>query len=453
MTVAGQSTGASPGPIAAPRRALFNMAAKGASMAAERVAQLVLVLVAARLLGPAAFGRYSYAASLSVLLAFGTDLGLTIWTTRSLARDPAQGPSILGTGLRLRLIASAIVLLALGGVAAASAQTDVRWALMALGVAALCRALLDHARAVFRAHERLGDEGKVNTVIAVAATVAGLGAMALTGRSVPALAVGVLIGTVAGTVYGLARLGRGYGNWAGPADWKLARTMLRESLPFWLAGLFTLAYARGDVVVLKLLSSDAEVGAYRSAGQLVEVAKQAPVLILTALFPQLARAFLGSRSLLARLERRIAWLLLLGGIAAGAALFALSGLVVGRIFGAGFARATPTLRVLALSLPLVFVNAGLLHFFVARDRGSLNVLLAGAMVPINLLANLLLAGRFGSVGSGLATLVTEGTLTLGCLYALSVLRREDRAAEPLQASTRGPSARAASMPASSHQRP
>ena len=67
--------------------------------------------------------------------------------------------------------------------------------------------------------------------------------------------------------------------------------MLRESLPFWLAGIFSLIYARADVVLLKLLSSDAEVGAYRAAGQLVEVVRQLPVLLLTALFPQLARAF------------------------------------------------------------------------------------------------------------------------------------------------------------------
>ena len=88
-----------------PGRAVLNMAAKGASFAVEKAAQLVLVLAVAPVLGVAAFGRFSFAASLGALLAFATDLGLTTWTTRALARDAAQAPAVLGTGLRLRLLA------------------------------------------------------------------------------------------------------------------------------------------------------------------------------------------------------------------------------------------------------------------------------------------------------------------------------------------------------------
>ena len=426
---AGVGAAAGAGAITAPRRALFNMAAKGASMAIERGAQLALVLVAGPLLGPAAYGRFSFAASLAVLLAFGTDLGLTIWTTRALARDPGAGPGVLGTGLRLRLAATAVVALALLGVALATPQPDVRWAVLALGGASLARAFLDHARAVFRAHERLDDEGKVNVVIAFGSTIGGLGALALSGPGVPALATGVLLGTLAGAFYGFLVLDRGYahhGPWAGPGDRALARRMLRESLPFWLAGVFSLLYARGDVVLLKLLSTDAEVGAYRTAGQLVEVVRQAPVLLLTALFPQLARAFAEPGERLVRLERQVTLLLVGGGLAAAALVAAISGPLIRHLYGPAFARTIPALRVLALSVPLVFMNAGLLHFFVARDRGTLNVLLAGAMVLVNLGANLLLARPLGAVGSALATLVTEAALGASCLYALRVLRREAR---------------------------
>jgi O-antigen/teichoic acid export membrane protein len=411
--------------ITAPRRAFFNMVAKGASMAIERGAQLVLVLVAAPLLGPAAYGRFSFAASLAVLLGFGTDLGLTIWTTRALARDPAAGPGVLGTGLRLRLGATAVVLCAFAGVALASDQPDVRWAILALGGAALARAFLDHARAVFRAHERLDDEGKVNVVIAFGSTLGGLGALALAGPSVAALAAGVLGGTLAGAVYGFLLLGHRYGPWAGPGDAALARRMLRESLPFWLAGIFSLLYARGDVVLLKLLSTDAEVGAYRIAGQLAEVVKQAPVLLLTALFPQLARAFAEPGGRLERLERHVTRLLVGGGLAAALLLAGVSGPLI-RHYAPAFARTIPALRVLAISVPLAFMNAGLLHFFVARDRGTLNALLTGAMVLVNLTANLLFARPFGAVGSALATLSTEAALGVSCLYALHVLRREAR---------------------------
>jgi O-antigen/teichoic acid export membrane protein len=417
------------GAIAAPRRVLFNMAAKGAAFAAEKGAQLVLGFVAARTLGAAGFGRYSYAASLAAILAFGTDLGLTIWTTREIARHAGLGAGVLGTALRLRLAASAVVLVLLGGLAAVADGADLRWALLALGIAGLARALLDHARAVFRAHERLADEGKVNTVTAVLATAGGLAALYGAGGGVRALALGVMAGTLAGAAYGFVLLERGYGvslhgDRGARPDRALVRRMLRESFPFWFAGIFTLIYARADVVVLRWLSSDAEVGAYRTAGVLVDVAKQLPVLLLTALFPQLARAFQQSASHLVRLERQVLLLLAAGGVVVAVAIAAVVDPIVRLWFGPQFARTIPALRALAVAVPLQFLNCGVLHFFVARDRGTLNFAFSGAMVLVNLSANALLCRRFGAVGSGVATVITEAALTACCFYALRILRRE-----------------------------
>jgi O-antigen/teichoic acid export membrane protein len=407
------------------------MAAKGASIAIERGAQVVLVLIVAPRLGATAFGRFAYAASLAVMLAFGADLGLTIWTTRALAREPERLPAVLGTGLQLRLYASAAVLLVFGVIAAATDGADLKVAILALGIGALARALLDHARAVFRAHERLDDEANVNVVTALAGVGGGLGLLFGTGGGVAAVAVGIMAGSLAGAGYGFALLGRRHGapagRWGSPFDRVLARRMLRESLPFALVGAFTLAYARGDVIVLRASAADAEVGAYRYAGQLIEVAKQLPVLVLTVLFPQLARAFRDSTGRLVRLENRVAALLVVAGVALGAviALVAPPAIV---LLAPGFSRSIPTLRVLAASVPLLFLNAALLHFFIARDREGLNVLFAGVMVLVNLGVNLGLAPRFGAVGSALAQLATELSLTTACLYALRALRRESPAA-------------------------
>ena len=149
-----------------------------------------------------------------MLLAFGTDLGLTIWTTRALARDPAAGPGILGTGLRLRLGATAVVLLAFAGVAVAVGQPEVRWAVLALGGAALARAFLDHARAVFRAHEtarrrgegQRGRRAREHGRAGWARSRRRGGAPG--GAGIVALAVGILVGTLAGAVYGFSLLGR-----------------------------------------------------------------------------------------------------------------------------------------------------------------------------------------------------------------------------------------------------
>ena len=411
--------------IAQPRRVVANMVAKGTAFAVEKGAQLVLVVVAGRTLKEAGFGRFSFATNLAVLLAFVTDLGLTTWTTRALAREPGRAETVLGTGLRLRLAAAVPVLLALAAVALGVDDRGLAVAVLALGAAYLARGLCDHARAVFRAHERLGDEGKLNAAIAVLGTLAGISGLFLGGGRLGGLAVGVMAGALVGAVYGFALLGRKYGAWAGPGDRALAWRMLREALPFYLAGAFTLVYARADVLLLKPLSYDAEVGAYRAAGQLVDVVKQLPVLLMTATFPQLARGYHDSRAGLVRTERVITGLLLGGGLLLGATLAVAADPIITLLFGAEFARAVPALRVLAPAVPLAFVNCGLLHFFVARDRGGLNLAFAAAMVAVSAGMNLALDRRLGAVGAAAATVVTEAMLCVCCLYALRVLRRED----------------------------
>jgi len=441
---AAQPEAAGAGVIAEPRRALANMLAKGTSLAVEKGAQLALVLIGAPILGVVAFGRYSYAANVTTLLAFGTDLGLTLWTTRALARDPAAAPAALGTGIRIRLAATAPVVVAIGVWAIALGPGEARIAMLALGATALARALLDHGRAVFRAHERIGDEGKLNAAIALLATAGALIGLYASGRGLGGFSVGLAAGTLAGAGYGYALFRRRYGRFAGgpvaggpfaggpfaggpfarsPFDRTLARRMLLESLPFWLAGLFSLAYSRGDVVILRLLAGDAEVGAYRAAGQLFEMTKNLPLLVLIALFPQLARDFRRAPSRLPRAERVIALGLLGAGVVVGAILAAAAGLVGRRILGPEFARTIPSLRILSLALPLLFMNYALTHFLIARDLGMLHMAFSGLMVVVNLAANLTLSRRLGAAGAAWSTVVTEAALAICCLWALRAARR------------------------------
>ena len=103
--------------IAAPGRVVANMFAKGTAFAVEKGAQLAMVVVAGARSATKVFGRFAFASSLAVVLAFATDLGLTIWTTRALARNPETSGPVLGTGLRLRL----------GRVAAGHARRSAAW--------------------------------------------------------------------------------------------------------------------------------------------------------------------------------------------------------------------------------------------------------------------------------------------------------------------------------------
>jgi O-antigen/teichoic acid export membrane protein len=400
------------------RTALGNVLIKALSVPVEKACRLLLMVVAAPILGAAAFGSYQFAFATTTMLALCTDLGMGVWTTRALARDRTRAPVIVATALRLRLLASVPYLVVVAVVAALAGPGDTRRALALLGLAALVNAFVDYLLAIFRGFERLADEAHLNVARALLMAAGGLGGLAIH-RSVGALGGGLFAGMVGSGLYGLRLLRRGYGLDARTSkfDRALWRAAAGEALPLWLATLFSLLYFKGDVVILKAFAGNAEVGAYSAAYKIFEGLMIVPSVVLAATFPPLARAQ-GDPERQRRWEVALAALLLALGTAVALGVYFTSNRAVALIYGAGFARAAPSLRVLAVALPILFLNYGLTHFLIARDLERRNLLFAALMLIVNISANLLLVPRFAGPGAACATLVTEVALTICCAIAL-----------------------------------
>jgi O-antigen/teichoic acid export membrane protein len=80
----------------------------------SRLAALVMVIVLARSLGPAQFGRYTTMVTFSAIISVVSDLGLNWLYTREAAREPERQPVYLGMVLicQVPLAALAILLFA-----------------------------------------------------------------------------------------------------------------------------------------------------------------------------------------------------------------------------------------------------------------------------------------------------------------------------------------------------
>ncbi len=410
-------------PLGANRRtALRNMAAKAVSVPLEKVCRLVLFAIAARVLKETAFGRFQFADTVAVLLLLATDLGLGVWTTRALARGQGDAARIVGTGLWVRSLTAIPYLLLVGGAALGVGEGDTRQALLLLGGAALAGAYVEHCGAVFRGYERLRDEAHLNVVRAALVAATGLAAL-WWGRSVVALGAGVMVGAIAAAAYGLTLIRRRYGLptpfHGGAFDARLARAAIAEALPLWLATLMSLVYFKGDAVLLRLFAGDAAVGAYGAAFKIFEATMILPSIILAATFPALVRAQVHEPARARRSEVGLGWGLLgLGGLV-GAIIYAASDQVIRLVFGPAFMNAAPSLRLLCLGVPLLYLNYGLTHFLIARALERYNLAFTVLLVVLNVGANLLLIPRWGGRGAAVTTVITEVALTACCLVTLA----------------------------------
>jgi O-antigen/teichoic acid export membrane protein len=402
------------------RDALRNLSIKALSLGLERACRLVVVVACAPVLGTTAFGRFVFASTVTALLALGTDLGLGVWTTRVLARGRSDGDRIVRVGLALRSLAAIPYGVAIAVIAGFADPGEARAAMLLLGVAALVNAFLDHFGAIFRGYERFADEARLNASRALLTAAAGLATLTAH-RSLAGLCAGLAAANLASLAYGaisLFRL-RLLRRRSEPAnlDRTLAKAALKESLPIWVAGLLSLLYFKVDTLFVRSMAGEAELGSYGAAYKLFEGAMIVPAVVLAVTFPRLARAH-GQPPLQRRLEWQVGALLLGLGLAAGAVCFFGRAPLVGILFGAAFARAQASLRVLALGLPLVFLNYGLTHFLLARDRGRVTTWLSLMMLIVTVALDLALIPGRGGAGAAWATVLAEVALTACCLAAL-----------------------------------
>lgn len=414
------------------REVLRNLTLKTASLGVEKVSRLVVVVASARVLGQADFGRFVFASTVTALLAYGTDLGLGVWTTRELARRRLDSDHVVRVGLALRGVACVPYALVVTLTAALTAGGQTREAILLLGLSALLAGFVDHFGAILRGHERFGDEAKLNAARALLTSAGGLLGLAL-GRSLEGLCGGLAAASLASFAHGAAMLllRRSVALWPFTGNLGLGRRAFAESFPIWLAGLLSLLYFRVDTVFVKSFAGDSELGAYGAAYKLFEGSMVFPAIILAVMFPRLARSQ-DKRVRRGRLEVRTTAALVIIGSAGAAVGFFGGAPLVRLVFGPGFESAVASLRILALGLPLLYANYGLTHFLIARDRARVTTLLALMMLAANVGLDVALIPSLLGRGAAWATVLSEVALSAACLAALAMDAGADRARSSVQ---------------------
>ena len=379
-----------------------------------RVAQFGTLALAARSLSLADFGRYGLALVIGFLLAQLADFGLHLGVTRSLSREVEVEWIGRATATKLGLL---VGLTALAGIIALVWGEGQTGPFAGLIVSALLYSLADFAFAVLRAQSRLYHEAWLvilhRTILLTGAGLTFLIGAGLGGLALAHLAAGSLVAFIA---WRLARL-----RLVGSFD----PALLRRVAPIGLAIFLSLLAFKVDVPLLQALTGNStEVGLYNAAYRLFEPVLLFPAALMSGLFPSLARA--GQRRLDPSFRRQVGRLLaglLAAGLVIGVGLALVAPWLVTFLFGSAYGVAGPTLQLLALAVPCLFVNSGLTYLFLALDRERYNLYFFGGAVFLNIGANLVLIPLWGRNGAAVATGLTELGLTLACSLTLLVVLR------------------------------
>jgi O-antigen/teichoic acid export membrane protein len=205
----------------------------------------------------------------------------------------------------------------------------------------------------------------------------------------------------------------------------LARNSLAYGVKAYVQNLAIHLLYRADLYLLALFRSAEEVACYAIATSLVRVIWYVPDSVGLVLFPRLARiAGSNGRRFTAVVCR---WTLLVT-TGAALALAAMGGLLVPFLYGAAYSAAARPMLILLPGAVVITVYKVVVRDFISRDSQKMPVLTAVLGLAVNVVLNLALIPKFGTVGSAFAATlsysVTTGTLLLSFLNESRVRWRE-----------------------------
>jgi O-antigen/teichoic acid export membrane protein len=408
------------------RRFARSIAVLGGSQVVTWGLTTAWTVVVPRVLGPRGIGELSTATSVTSILLVLVELGLTVLLLRKIAQDRASAGRLITTAL---LIQAVLFLPSIGVMAVfvgfqhfGAEQQIVLW----LATAAMLPTVLKLPfQSAFQATERMGFYSLTGVITKLVNSLGGI-ALVLLGYGVIAiatLAAGVEALTLALNI-----------RWARPRfklSWQVtARDAARlavESLPFSVNYIVHSTYLWINVVLLATFTSATVVGWYGVSSRLIGTLFFLPVIVSTALLPQLAASFDGRLEGLQAKARPVVELVLVMSlpIAVGAAL--VSSPLIALVYGSGFSPSATVLSILLASVPFTYFNILVWQVLVASGRQTVWTKVLAACLAVNVVINLVLIDYFqhrlgdGAIGAAIALVATEAIMSVAGLVILPSL--------------------------------
>ncbi len=371
------------------------------------LASVVSVAMTARYLGPGRYGQLSIAVLFIAMWTSLADLGIATVIVRRVTsgRGDLERLVRINSGLALVYCVPLAVLAALSGLLIYS-DADVRVMLVVLSGALLMQTMVTRFEPVFLATVRF-------SAVAVSDLAGRLGALGMVAWLVAAhsnviwFAVAQLIPPALQVlIQGAAAMRQISVRPLFAA--REAADLLRESLPligFLVVGLL---YCRADGVILSLLSTHAEVGVYGLAFTIAFNTIVVSLIFLKSTLSTATELFARDVAAFAGFLRRSVELMYFVAVPVAVVGALLAGPLIA-LFGdkAFVARGTPTLALLFVAAALRFVSGTLGQGLVASHHQRILFWLTMATLVLNVALNLILAGRYGAVGPGVALVCTE----------------------------------------------
>jgi len=373
----------------------------------SRLIRAILIIYAARILGVAGYGIFSYALSIAGFFAIFADIGLTPLLTRESARKPELRIQYLSTALFIKFIFIAISSLIILFVAPFIAKLEGATELFRIIIFLFAfDTLRDFLFGFTRSIERMEIEAGIN--ILTNASILLLGGIALLFfPSNETLIIGYTIGSGIGLLALVWVLREYLKNIWRSFKRTLIKPILTEAWPFALVGLLGTIMLNTDMIMLGWLKGAEDVGFYSAAQKIILLTYLLPGFLVVSLFPTFSRlAMKDNERFRSIFEKgiRAAMLAAFPSVVGGVLL---APGIISFIYGMAYLPATPAFTILLFTFFLTFPGMFIGNAIFAYNRQRMFMVYVGFGALGNVILNYLLIPPYGIIGSAIATTISQ----------------------------------------------
>ena len=372
-----------------------------------RLLRVGIVIYAARILGAAGWGTFSYAITFTALFTILSDIGLSSVLTREAAKDPQNRSKYFSTIFIIKLfLMTAFFLVTIFMVPYVSRIELSRPLLFFVALSLVFDSLRNFGNALFRATEKMEREALINIVTQAGILIFGF-ALLLKSPSPENLALAYAIGSAGGLIVAFLFLIPYLKEIFSHFDKTLLKPIVAAAWPFGLTGVLGAVMISTDTIMLGWFKNAEVVGYYSAAQKPILLLYIIPSLLAGAFFPALARfAHSDNEKFRSLLEKSLSFVFLLA-FPFSIGLFLISPELINLIYGAAYQPATLTLKILSATILTAYSASLIANSIFAYNRQKILIGYAAIGALGNVFFNALFIPFWGMAGAAVATLITQ----------------------------------------------
>ena len=372
-----------------------------------RLLRASIVIYAARVLGAAEWGAFSYALGVAAFLTIFSDIGINALITKEASRKPELKDQYLSTAFFTKLALVSILIIVALIVFPYLTNIEAAMGLMPILIFVFAfDTLRDLGSALSRALEKMEIEALVHIFTNLAIVIIGFLLLGRFGTSL-SLATAYAIGSGLGLLAIITVLWRHFKNIFSNFNKALVKEILATAWPFGLLGLMGVINLNTDIVMLGWMRTAEEVGYYSAAQKIIQLLYILPAVFASGVFPALSRIVQIDRLSAKKLLRKTVMISMSAAVIFSAIGIFGADLGVETLFGKEYLPAVSALQILMATLLVVYPSTLLGNAIFAYDHQKSFVWLVLAAIFGNIFFNILLIPNWGIEGAAVSTLITQ----------------------------------------------